>query len=135
MLRAGSGLFQAKSSSETAGGMKTRRWRLVGVALTLAGAATGAPMPPRRPAEFNPPTTVKTAPQTAPVAPAPPQSSAAPGGRMPADVDINTLQPFNLPQASRQKMRQCGEEWRALKMAGKSSGLVWRSFAEKCLVR
>jgi hypothetical protein len=149
MLRAGSGLFQANTSTETSGGMKLRRslltsaalvlagasLALAGAALAPAGAAIGAPLPPRRPPEFNPPTTVKTAPQTAPVAPAAPQSATAPSGRSPADVNIETLQPYNLPPASRQKMRQCGEEWRKLKMAGRSSGLVWRSFAEKCLVR
>ena len=129
MLRAGSGLFQAKASNETSVRMKQRRLLIVGAVLVLAGAAIGAPTPPRRPPEFNPPKVARTAP---PTSPAPP---AEPGGRAPVDVDVNALQPFNLPPASRQQMRQCGEEWRALKMAGKSNGLVWRSFAEKCLTR
>jgi hypothetical protein len=129
MLRAVSGLFQVNASTETAVRMKPRRLLIFGAALALAGVAIGAPLPPRRPAEFSPPTTIRTAPQTSPSAP------AEPGGREPVDVDVNALQPFNLPAASRQQMRQCGEEWRALKMAGKSSGLVWRNFAEKCLAR
>jgi hypothetical protein len=129
MLRAGSGLLQANASNENSVRMKQRRLLIVGVALVLAGAAIGAPTPPPRPPEFNPPKVARTAPPTSPAAP------AEPGGRAPVDVDINALQPFNLPPASRQQMRQCGEEWRALKMAGKSNGLVWRSFAEKCLTR
>jgi hypothetical protein len=127
MLRAGSGLFQANASTETAVRIKPRRRLIIiAAALVLAGSVIGAPLPPRRPPELSPPTTVRTAPQTSP---------AAPGDRAPVDVDVNALQPFNLPPASRQQMRQCGEEWRALKMAGKSSGLVWRSFAVKCLAR
>lgn len=129
MLRAGTGLLQANASNETSVRMKQRRLLIVGAALVLAGAAIGAPTPPRRPPEFNPPKVARTAPPTSPAAP------AEPGGRAPVDVDINALQPFNLPPASRQQMRQCGEEWRALKMAGKTNGLVWRSFAEKCLTR
>jgi hypothetical protein len=129
MLRAGSGLFQAKRSTQTACRIKPRPLRLAGAALALAGVAIGAPLPPPRPPEFSAPTTVKIVPQTPPAAP------AEPGGRLPVDVDVDRLQPFNLPSASRQQMRQCGEEWRALKMAGKSSGLVWRSFAQKCLAR
>lgn len=140
MLRVGAGLLQAKSSIETRKRTKMRRHILIGAALALAGAAIGAPLPPRRPLEFSPP----MIPQTAPASPAAPRPSTepkpssaplAPDGRAPVDVDVNTLQPFNLPPASRQQMRQCGEEWRALKMAGKSSGMVWRGFAEKCLSR
>ena len=52
---------------------------------------------------------------------------------MPVDVQPENLQPFNLPTASRQRMRLCGERWRNLKLAGESRGLTWRSFAEKCL--
>ena len=129
MLRAGSGLFLANASTETAVRMKLRPLLAIGAALILAGAAIGAPLPPRRPPEFSPPPTVRTAPQTSPAAP------AEPLGRAPVDVDVNALQPFNLPPASRQQMRKCGEEWRELKMGGKSSGLIWRNFAEKCLAR
>ncbi len=54
---------------------------------------------------------------------------------MPVDVDIDSLTPFNLPSASREKMRLCGDEWRQLKMAGRAKGMIWRSFAGKCLTR
>jgi hypothetical protein len=133
-MRAGFGLFFFPRCA-----LKRFQARLlaVGAMLALAAAATGAPLPPPRPPEFTAPETAKTAPQIPPVEPATPQTSQppAPGGRQPADVDVNRLQPYNLPPATREKMHQCGDEWRKLKMAGKAAGLVWRSFAEKCLVR
>ncbi|MGO8740566.1 hypothetical protein [Rhodoblastus sp.] len=98
------------------------------------GAARAAlPFPPRRPPEFTapvaPPPNVP-APESAPQTP---QSSSAPDQRMPVDIDPDAVKPFNLPPASRQRMRLCGERWRDLKRTGKSEGLTWRSFAEKCL--
>ncbi len=93
------------------------------VALTTAFAHASTPRPPRRPDEFGKPASSGSPSQT------------PPGGRMPVDVDVNGLQPYNLPSASREKMHQCGDEWRKLKMAGQSKGLIWRSFAEKCLTR
>ncbi|MCI4683927.1 hypothetical protein [Candidatus Rhodoblastus alkanivorans] len=110
----------------------------------LAGAALGAiPQPPRRPPEYMAPAQPQGAPPPAaqPEAPAnlaPQKPATAPTTvpstqRVPVDVDPATLKPFNLPPASRQRMRLCGERWRDLKMAGKSEGLTWRSFAEKCL--
>jgi hypothetical protein len=109
----------------------------VGAMLVLVAVAAGAPLPPPRPPEVSALETAQTAPQIPPVEPAAQQPShpPAPGGREPADVDVNKLQPYNLPPATREKMHQCGDEWRKLKMAGKAAGLVWRSFAEKCLVR
>ena len=87
--------------------------------LAFCGLAAAAPKPPARPAEpASPP----------PAAPAPP-------ARQPVDVDVQSLQPYNLPPASRAKMRACGEEWRAMKLAGQAVGLTWRTFAEKCLVK
>lgn len=94
------------------------------VALTTAFAAQAStPRPPRRPDEFGKP------------APAGSPSQATPGERLPADVDVNSLHPYNLPPASREKMHQCGDEWRKLKMSRRHEGLIWRSFAEKCLTR
>ncbi len=87
-------------------------------------ARAALPLPPRRPPEFTPP--------AAPAPEAPP-SSASPGQRAPVDVPTEDLKPYNLPPASRQRMRLCGERWRDLKMTGESRGLTWRSFAEKCL--
>lgn len=66
---------------------------------------------------------------------APPPCPPGEGGRQPVDIDVQTLKPYNLPPASREKMRACGEEWRTLKLAGQATGLTWRSFAEKCLVK
>jgi hypothetical protein len=54
---------------------------------------------------------------------------------MPVDVDVNSLQPYNLPPASRETMRRCGDEWRKLKLSGQARDQNWRGFAEKCLLR
>jgi hypothetical protein len=93
---------------------------------SMIGEARAAlPLPPRRPPEFTPP-----------AAPSPPEAtppSVSPAQRAPVDVQTEDLQPFNLPPASRQRMRLCGERWRDLKLAGEGRGLTWRSFAEKCL--
>ncbi len=104
---------------------------LAALALVCAmrDVAATPPPPPRRPSEFG-------------KSPAPRQAGArktraangAPA-RAPVDVDVNKLEPYNLPPASREKVHQCGDEWRKLKMAGKSEGLIWRSFAEKCFTR
>jgi hypothetical protein len=109
--------------------------------LAVADAAPAAtPAPPARPAEFSrePAAPNMSDPKTsAPNAAAP--NSAAPAGavngRQPVDVDVQSLKPYNLPPASRAKMRACGEEWRALKLAGQAIGWTWRTFAEKCLVK
>jgi hypothetical protein len=89
------------------------------------GALATTPTPPARPAEFS----------KSPAAPNAGAPAGATGGRQPVDVDVRSLQPYNLPPASRAKMRACGEEWRALKLAGQATGLTWRGFAEKCLVK
>ena len=90
---------------------------IVWCGLAVAGAAPG---PPARPADQTP---------------SPPANPAPPVGRQPVDVDVQSLQPYNLPSASRAKMRACGEEWRAMKLAGRAVGLTWRIFAEQCLVK
>ena len=102
----------------------------------IGGVCAAAPEPPQRPAEFGrataaPDTSTPTA--AAPNACASPSCPAA-GGREPVDVDMDSLKPYNLPPASRAKMRACGEQWRDLKLAGNATGLTWRTFAEKCLV-
>ena len=94
-------------------------------AVCVDSARATLPLPPRRPPEFTPP-----------AAPAPTESLPSPvppGQRAPIDVETEDLKPYNLPPASRQRMRLCGERWRDLKMTGESRGLTWRSFAEKCL--
>jgi len=104
-------------------------------AILLAGALVGAtPLPPRRPPELTPPSAPAPQPAPTPDKAAPPEAAPNAGPqRQPVDVDAAQLQPYNLPPASRQRMRLCGERWRDLKMAGESAGLTWRSFAEKCL--
>jgi hypothetical protein len=94
----------------------------------------------RAPAKSRAP--AKTPIPAKPVAPPVPAPQSAPAetpqsqpARAPVDVDVDKLQPFNLPPASRERMHQCGDEWRKLKMAGHSAGLTWRIFAEKCLPR
>lgn len=48
--------------------------------------------------------------------------------------DDETLPPlFNLPVASRARMRVCGERWQAKKMAGQAGDEIWRDFATECL--
>jgi hypothetical protein len=97
---------------------------LCGLGLAVADATS----PPPRPIEIS----------KAPPIPAPGLGSAQtppPSGRQPVDVDVQSLQPYNLPPASREKMRACGEQWRSLKLAGQATGLTWRLFAEKCLVK
>jgi hypothetical protein len=96
-------------------------------------ARAALPLPPRRPPEFSAPVgpaPTSPAPQSTPQTP---DATAPPGQRLPVDIPPDDMKPFNLPPASRQRMRLCGERWRDLKMAGASRGLTWRSFAEKCL--
>jgi hypothetical protein len=115
------------------------------------GAWAATPQPPRRPDQFDQPASPSTTPVNEPkFSPSKPSQApqskqpqalpskspqAAPVGRAPVDVDVDKLQPYNLPPAPRERMRQCGEEWRKLKSEGKSAGLIWRGFAEKCLIR
>jgi len=96
-------------------------------------ANTRAPEKSRTPAK-QPVPAKPVAPAPAPQS-APAETPASPPTRAPVDVDVDKLQPYNLPPASREKMHQCGDEWRKLKMAGHSAGLTWRIFAEKCLPR
>ena len=96
-------------------------------------AKTRAPAKSRTPAK-QPVPAKPVAPAPAPQS-APAETPASPPTRAPVDVDVDKLQPYNLPPASREKMHQCGDEWRKLKMAGHSTGLTWRIFAEKCLPR
>lgn len=80
----------------------------------------GAPMPPPRPNDL-------AAPQSAPA----PAQAAHPVDTLPP---IDPDHPPMLPAASRARMRACGKEWEAMKMAGKD-GIGWRAFATQCLTR
>jgi hypothetical protein len=103
-------------------------------AKTLPPAKTRAPeksrAPTKNPVPPKPVTPSAPAPQSAPA-----ETPTSPPARAPVDVDVDKLQPYNLPPASRERMHQCGDEWRKLKMDGHSTGLTWRIFAEKCLPR
>lgn len=101
---------------------------LLAVALSfVAGAAFAqthaSPLPPPRPANIG----------AQPPAPARQQASPAA-----ADQGVDQLPPLDpdhppvLPASSRAKMRACGKEWEAMKMAGKD-GMGWRAFATSCL--
>ena len=48
--------------------------------------------------------------------------------------DDRTPPPFELPAASRARVRACGETWRDMKLAGTTGDDDWREFALKCLV-
>lgn len=100
---------------------------LVLALLSRAAAApiqtsTKTPEPPPRPSEYS-------SPQTPPPAPA-----ADPTIKV-YDVDVNALTPYNLPAASRERMHECGLEWRNRKLAGETGDVSWRPFAEKCLAK
>ena len=41
--------------------------------------------------------------------------------------------PFHLPTASRQRMRDCGLQWQAMKTSGEAGEQIWRDFASQCL--
>lgn len=63
-----------------------------------------------------------------------PRNGAASGAPAPSQADEEALPPlFNLPDATRTRMRRCGEKWRAIKMAGDAGEEIWRDFATKCL--
>jgi len=112
---------------------------LAGAFLSAITPCLAIPLPPPRPRDL--PAAMpqnQTAPKSAsPVDGKRPDSTNVPAstGRTPVDLDVNSLPLFNLPPASRERMRECGDAWRNLKLAGQSDGLIWRSFAQKCLAR
>jgi hypothetical protein len=83
------------------------------------------PAPPRRPPKETSP-----APLTSAVAPPP---TPAPLSELPP-LDVS-VPPPTLPRAARATMRSCALEWEKLKLEGRTVGLMWRDFAEKCLTR
>jgi len=87
-----------------------------------------APLPPRRPAELG--GAQSPAPVLpAPVLPAPPVEQAEP------DLSTGLTPRPEDPPYDRRSLRICGEEWQAMKRAGRTSGKVWRDFAAECLNR
>lgn len=81
------------------------------------------PLPPRRPAELG------GAQTPTPVLPAAPIERAEP------DLSTGLTPRPEHPPYDRRSMRICGEEWQAMKRAGRTSGKVWRDFAAECLNR
>ena len=53
----------------------------------------------------------------------------------PAAPDVDPLPTlFELPAASRSRMRLCGERWHHMKLDGEAHDEIWRDFASTCLV-
>ena len=96
---------------------------LVAIATSALAQAWDAPLPPPRPSGLG------TAPS---------QSRPAPATKTAPTVDqlppLDPDHPPVLPPASRVRMRECGKEWEAMKMAGKDE-IGWRAFATACLTR
>ncbi|MDE2362240.1 MAG: hypothetical protein KGM42_06140 [Hyphomicrobiales bacterium] len=111
------------------------------VAVVAAADSQAAPKPPQRPSPAARRAPAKPAPaKPAPAKPAPPKAPAGAPATGNATQDPRTLPPIDpdhppvLPDASRERMRDCGREWEAMKMAGKDEG-GWRAFATRCLTR
>ena len=108
---------------------------LLGAALLAVACSQGAaraqianpPLPPPRPQSLRIP---QATPATS-VAP-PTQQNAMPSSE---EAPLDPDNPPMLPQASRQRMSECGREWQAMKKAGKEVDLGWREFATRCLTR
>ena len=102
-------------------------------ALTLAGATfflgigpAGA-QPSRRPQTHRAPPN-HIAPDTTASIPLKPTSKAV---AAPSDEALPT--PFNLPTASRSRVRECGDKWQSIKLSGQAGDRIWRDFATGCL--
>ena len=48
---------------------------------------------------------------------------------------VNKKAPSSKQQAARNRMKDCGAEWRGMKKEGKSKGTTWRAFSKECLKR
>ncbi|WP_162009704.1 hypothetical protein [Methylocystis heyeri] len=75
--------------------------------------------PPQRPA--GEPSPEGASPKRPTLAPLPPPDTSSP--------------PPMLPQASRERMRECAEEWARMKTQTPGALPMWRNFAAKCLTR
>ena len=116
---------------------------LIGLTLVLALGSglrpvpsLAAPLPPPRPDAIGKTESGKTesrrperTPDSPPAPPAPQQPAASINNEPPLDPD----HPPMLPQASRARMRDCGQQWVQMKRDGKDVDLTWRAFATDCL--
>lgn len=80
------------------------------VAAPVVQATQAHPAPPPRPTMTD--------------APLPPPAPSI----TPAEIP-----PVQLPKASRERMRACGQQWDDKKRTGEEGELVWRTFAMSCL--
>lgn len=88
---------------------------------------------PRKAHRSTPVHSARTAPDiTGAIAKAP--APAAPVVSPPPEDDDRIPPPFELPAASRARVRACGKTWRDMKLAGTTGDDDWRDFALKCLV-
>lgn len=57
-----------------------------------------------------------------------------PAAGLPNDAaDEDTPPPFNLPAASRKRVRECSDKWQSMKMSDEVGDGIWRDFATRCL--
>jgi hypothetical protein len=89
------------------------------------------PSPHKVPRRAQPATTSRSAPEpTGTIAKPEPNKAEA----MVPPIDEEALPtPFDLPKASRARMRLCGLKWQQIKMSGKAGDEIWRDFATTCL--
>ena len=111
--------------------------------LLVIGSITAVvAQPAHRAKRAQPATTSHASPETTgTIATASPKPT---GGKTPAAMlasipdastpDEGELPPlFNLPSASRSRMRACGERWKQMKLDGEAGDEIWRDFATTCL--
>ena len=123
---------------------KTRRHAPVALCLThflLFGTAVEA-QPAHKLKRAQPATTSRASPETTGTIASPPAKALAgktPSAMLasvpdPSNPDEGELPPlFNLPSASRTRMRACGERWQQMKLDGEAGDEIWRDFANSCL--
>ena len=110
---------------------------IVAVQVTSASAAPPAPPAHKHRQSVTPqtrdadPSTTATIPPKAASQKPPPLQKPIPD---PTAPDNDALPPpFHLPTASRERMRDCGLKWQAMKASGEAGEEIWRDFATRCL--
>jgi hypothetical protein len=107
---------------------------VLGLACAFGAAFAQAPLPPPRPSDLGGATGAPSRLAPAPKSSLAPRSGTAPSPQVDQLPPIDPDHPPVLPSASRARMRECGKEWEAMKMAGKDE-IGWRAFATGCLTR
>lgn len=100
----------------------------------------GAAQKPGAGAQRSIPAAPATGDQVAPAKP--PVQQTAPKAAPPAQTKLPPLPPIDtssppptLPRASRERMRECAEEWDKMKRGPNQDLPMWREFATGCLTR